>query len=64
MFMDNSRNKSAIVEKLMRCRALTKEFASEPSATHLREIEAELLAELRKLESGDFVSLERPIERT
>jgi hypothetical protein len=48
--MDREREELAIREKLARCRQLAKEYGSEPTATHLRELEAELLAQLRRLE--------------
>jgi hypothetical protein len=48
--MDREREKMAINEKLTRCRQLAKEYFSEPTAAHLRELEAELLAQLRRLE--------------
>jgi hypothetical protein len=48
--MDREREKSAINEKLARCKQLAKENFSEPTAAHLRELEAELLAQLRRLE--------------
>ena len=43
------REEVAIHEKLARFRQLAREFISEPTATHLRELEAELLAQLRRL---------------
>ena len=49
-FMDREREKLAINEKLARCKQLAKEDFSEPTAVHLRELEAELLAQLRRLE--------------
>lgn len=48
--MDREREKLAIDERLARCRQLAKEYVSEPTATHLRELEAELLAQRRRLE--------------
>jgi hypothetical protein len=52
--MDREREELAIHEKLAqklaRCRQLAKEYGSEPTATHLRELEAELLAQLPRLE--------------
>jgi hypothetical protein len=48
--MDRKRDKLAVEDKLARCRELAKEFKSEPAATHLREMEAELPAQLRALE--------------
>ena len=48
--MDQEREKVAINEKLARCRQLAKEYCREPTAAHLRELEAELLAQLRRLE--------------
>jgi hypothetical protein len=48
--MDREREKMAISEKLTRCRQLAKEDFSEPTAANLRELEAELLAQLRRLE--------------
>jgi hypothetical protein len=48
--MDREREKMAINEKLTRCRQLAKEYPSGPTATNLRELEAELLAQLRQLE--------------
>jgi hypothetical protein len=48
--MDREREKLAIHEKLARCKQLAKEYVNEPTAAHLRELEAELLAELRRLE--------------
>jgi hypothetical protein len=48
--MDREREKWAIDEKLARCRQLAKQYVSEPTATHLRELEAELLARLLRLE--------------
>ena len=48
--MDREREKMAISEKLTRCRELAKEDFSEPTAANLRELEAELLARLRRLE--------------
>jgi hypothetical protein len=48
--MDREREELAIHEKLARCKQLAKEYGSEPTATHLRELEAELLAQLRRLE--------------
>jgi hypothetical protein len=47
--MARERDELAIHEKLARCRQLAREFISEPTATHLRELEAELLAQLRRL---------------
>jgi uncharacterized membrane protein YccC len=49
-FMDREREELAVHEKLARCRQLAKQYVSEPTATHLRELEAELLAQLRRLE--------------
>lgn len=49
--MDREREKLAIDMKLARCRALAKQFMSEPTATHIREMEAELKAQLRELET-------------
>lgn len=40
--MDREREKVAIHEKLTRCRQLAKEYSSGPTATNLRELEAEL----------------------
>ena len=48
--MDREREKMAINEKLTRCRQLAKEYFSGPTAANLRELEAELLARLRRLE--------------
>jgi hypothetical protein len=48
--MDHEREKVAVSEKLARCRQLAKEYCHEPTAAHLRELEAELLAQLRRLE--------------
>jgi hypothetical protein len=48
--MDREREKSAINEKLARCKQLGKENFSESTAAHIRELEAELLAQLRRLE--------------
>jgi hypothetical protein len=39
----------AIHEKLARCGQLAREFIGEPTATHLRELEAELRAQLRRV---------------
>ena len=47
--MAREREEVAIHEKLARCRQLAKEFPSEPTAARLRELEAELLAQLRRL---------------
>ena len=48
--MDREREKMAINEKLARCRQLAREDFSESTAANLRELEAELLAQLRRLE--------------
>ena len=48
--MDREQEQLAIHEKLARCRQLAKEYVSEPTATHLRDFEAELLEQLRRLE--------------
>jgi hypothetical protein len=48
--MDREREKMAISEKLTRCRQLAKEDFNEPTTAHPRELEAELLAQLRRLE--------------
>lgn len=48
--MDREREKMAINEKLTRCRQLAKENFSGITAANLRELEAELLAQLRRLE--------------
>lgn len=50
MLMDRDRDKEAVNEKLARCRQLAKEYCREPTAAHIRELEAELLAQLRRLE--------------
>jgi len=47
--MDQEQEKSAVEQRLARCRQLSKEYVSEPTATHLRELEAELIAQLRRL---------------
>jgi hypothetical protein len=48
--MDRDREKQEIEEKLARCSQLAKEYGREPTATHIRELEADLLAQLRRLE--------------
>ena len=48
--MDREREKLAINEKLARCRQLADENFGESTAAHIRELEAELLAQLRRLE--------------
>jgi hypothetical protein len=48
--MDCDREKREIEEKLARCSQLAKEYVREPTATHIRELEAELLTQLRRLE--------------
>jgi hypothetical protein len=48
--MDRDREKQEIEEKLARCSQLAKEYVREPTATHIRELEADLLAQLRRLE--------------
>jgi hypothetical protein len=48
--MDRDREQMAISEKLTRCRELAKDDFSEPTTAHLRELEPELLAQLRRLE--------------
>ena len=48
--MDRERDRLAIHERLARCRQLAREYVGEPTATNIRELEAELLAQLRQLE--------------
>jgi uncharacterized protein YciW len=49
--MGHEQDKSAINERLARCRQLAKQYVDEPTATHIRELEAELAAQLRRLEA-------------
>src|SRR5262245_33752459 len=58
--MDREREEWAIHEKLARCRQLAKQYISEPTATHLRELEAELLVRLRRLEEQVRPAKPRP----
>lgn len=44
--MDGDREKEAILRKLAHCRQLAKDFPDGPTATHIRELEEELEAEL------------------
>jgi hypothetical protein len=41
MFMAREREELAIHDESARCKQLAREFVSEPTATHLRELEAE-----------------------
>ena len=49
--MDRDREKQAIEAKLARCRELAEEFPLGETARMIRDLEEELLAELRTLES-------------
>jgi hypothetical protein len=48
--MDRDREKQEIEEKLARCKQLAKEYVREPTATHIRELEKDLLAQLGRME--------------
>lgn len=48
--MDPERHRRTLRERLECCRKLAKEFPDGPTAKHIREIEAELLDDLRALE--------------
>jgi hypothetical protein len=48
--MDRDREEKEIEEKLARCSQLAKEYVREPTAAPIRELEAELLIQLRRLE--------------
>ena len=41
----------AVEQKLARCKDLAVKFTSEPTASHLRELKAELTAELWRLKT-------------
>lgn len=51
--MDRDRDKRILQELLERCRKLSRDFPSGPTAEHIRELEAELLDHLRALERSD-----------
>ncbi|WP_247468832.1 hypothetical protein [Bradyrhizobium sp. 137] len=51
--MDRDRDKRILQERLERCRKLSRDFPSGPTAEHIRELEAELLDDLRALERSD-----------
>jgi hypothetical protein len=48
--MEKDRDKRILQERLERCRQLTKDFPTGPTAEHLRQIEAELLDDIHALE--------------
>ncbi|MCP3398976.1 MULTISPECIES: hypothetical protein [unclassified Bradyrhizobium] len=48
--MNRERDAWILRERLERCRKLAKDFAQGPTAEHIREIEAELLDDIRALE--------------
>jgi hypothetical protein len=48
--MDREREKAAIQRKLAHCRDLQRQFPVGVTAFNLRELEAELVVELRQLE--------------
>lgn len=50
--MDRDREKAEIQARLDRCRKLAKDFPEEPTAEHIKELEQELLDNLR-LRSGN-----------
>jgi len=54
--MDRGREKLAILEKLSCCRRLKDEFPEGPTNRHIRELEAELEAELGKIDEADGAS--------
>ena len=51
--MDRGREKLAIFEKLRAVERLKDEFPAGPTNRHIRELEAELAAELRKIDEAD-----------
>jgi hypothetical protein len=50
--MDQDREKQAIETKLARLRELAHEFTSSPTDEHIRELEVELDARLKSLDSN------------
>ena len=48
--MNLAQRKQEIEEKLARCRRLQADYSEGPTAVHLRELEAELQAQLRVLD--------------
>jgi hypothetical protein len=48
--MDKQRDKQILEERLARCRKLAEDFRDGPTAEHIKELEAELLDDLRALD--------------
>jgi len=51
-FMNQVRDRQILQERLERCRQLAKEFPSGLTAQHIRDIEAEILDDVRTVEAG------------
>lgn len=54
--MGRERDKAVLEQRLERCRKLAKDFPDGLTAQHIKEIEAELLEDLRALEEQHFLN--------